>query len=152
MIINLCTWKHKTIPRRVGMKSKMWVHLLGGYQGSIQQCVTSCSVARQIYDKYNKYIFKWRMHVCVQSHFGRVWLYATLGTVVYQAPLSIEFCWQQYCSGLPCPPPGDLPDPEIKTTYLMSSALAGRIFTTSATREAQWRIIIFKYLNKINII
>ena len=40
---------------------------------------------------------------------------------------------QEYWSGLPCPPPGDLPDPEIKLLSLMSPALAGGFFTTSAT-------------------
>ena len=39
-------------------------------------------------------------------------------------------------SGLPCSPPGDLPDPGIKTVSLKSPALAGRFFTTSATWEA----------------
>ena len=38
--------------------------------------------------------------------------------------------------GLPCPPPGDLPDPGIELTSLMSSALAGGLFTTSTTWEA----------------
>ena len=40
-------------------------------------------------------------------------------------------------SGLPCPPPGDLPNPGMEPTSLMSPALAGRFFTTSATWEAQ---------------
>ena len=35
-------------------------------------------------------------------------------TVVCQAPLSLGFSRQEYWSGLPCPSPGDLPDPEIK--------------------------------------
>ena len=39
-------------------------------------------------------------------------------------------------SGLPCPPPGDLPDPGTEPASLMSLALAGRFFTTSATWEA----------------
>ena len=43
---------------------------------------------------------------------------------------------QEYWSGLSCPPPGDLPDPGIKPTSLMSPALAGRFFTTSASWEA----------------
>ena len=64
--------------------------------------------------------------MCVQSRFSQVRLCATLWTIVHQAPLSIEFCRQQHWSGLPCPPPGDLPGPEIKITYLMSPALAGR--------------------------
>ena len=42
---------------------------------------------------------------------------------------------QEYWSGLLCPPPEDLPDPGIKLTSLMSPALAGEFFTTSATWE-----------------
>ena len=40
---------------------------------------------------------------------------------------------QEHCSGLPCPPPGHLPDPEIKPASLPSSASAGTFFTTRAT-------------------
>ena len=39
---------------------------------------------------------------------------ATLWTVACQAPLSMGFSRQENRSGLPFPPPGDLPDPEIK--------------------------------------
>ena len=53
------------------------------------------------------------------------------------APLSMEFSRQEHWSGLPCPPPGDLPNPEIKLMFLMSPALASRFFTTSTTWEAQ---------------
>ena len=59
-----------------------------------------------------------------------IWLFATLWTVAYQAPLSMEFSRQGYWNGLPFPPPGDLPDPEIKPTSLAFPALAGRFFTT----------------------
>ena len=45
----------------------------------------------------------------------------------HQAPLSMEFSRQEYWSGLPFPPPGDLPDPG---TEPMSPALAARFFTT----------------------
>ena len=38
-------------------------------------------------------------------------------TVAHQAPLSMEFSRQEYWSGLPCPPPGDLPDPGIKPRF-----------------------------------
>jgi len=41
-----------------------------------------------------------------------------------------------YWSGLPWPPPGDLPDPGIKSMSLTTPALAGKFFTTSATWEA----------------
>ena len=51
-----------------------------------------------------------------------------------QAPLSMGFSRQEYLSGLPCPPPGDLPDPENKPASLMSPALAGGFFTTSTTK------------------
>ena len=78
------------------------------------------------------------MHVCIQGYFSRIRLCAALWTAVHQASLSTEFC-RQYWSGFPCPPPGDLPDPEIKTTYLMSPALAGRFLTTNATWEAQMK-------------
>ena len=49
----------------------------------------------------------------VQS-LSRVRLFATLWTVADQAPLSTGFSRKEYWSGLPCPPPGDLPDPGIK--------------------------------------
>ena len=50
-----------------------------------------------------------------------------------QTPLSMGFSKQEYWSGLPCPPPGDLPNPGIEFKFLMSPALGGRFFTTSAT-------------------
>ena len=54
-------------------------------------------------------------------------LFETPWTVAHQAPLSMEFSRQEYWSGLPFPPPGDLPNPEIE---LVSPALAGGFFTT----------------------
>jgi len=42
----------------------------------------------------------------------------TPGTVARQAPLSMGFCRQEYWSGLPFPPPGDLPDLGIKPSFL----------------------------------
>ena len=44
-------------------------------------------------------------------------------TVVCQAPLSVGFSRQEYRSGLPCPPPEDLPDPGIKLKSPVASAL-----------------------------
>ena len=57
---------------------------------------------------------------------SRVQLFATPWTVVHQAPLSLKFLGQEYCSGLPFPSPGDLPNPGIEPA---SPALAGRFFT-----------------------
>ena len=48
------------------------------------------------------------------SHFSCVQLFATLWTVACQAALCMGFLRQEYWSGLPCPSPGDLPDPGIK--------------------------------------
>ena len=45
---------------------------------------------------------------------------------------------QEYWSGLPFPPPGDLPYPGIKPTSLTSLALAGSFFTSTASWEAQF--------------
>ena len=47
------------------------------------------------------------------------------------------FSRQEYWSGFPCPPPGDLPNPGFEPAFLMSPALAGWFFTASATWEAQ---------------
>ena len=76
------------------------------------------------------------MHTCVLSHFSRVQICATLWTVACQAPLSMGFSRQEYWSGLSHPLPGDPSNPGIKHTSLMSPALAGRVFITSATWEA----------------
>ena len=67
---------------------------------------------------------------CVLSCCIRVRLFAILWTVAHQVPLSMGFSRQEYWSGLLCLPPGDLSDPGIEPTSLMSSALAGKIFTT----------------------
>ena len=47
---------------------------------------------------------------------------------------------QEYWSGLPFPPPGDLPDPGIKPLSLISPASAGRFFTTGAAWERLLKI------------
>ena len=75
-------------------------------------------------------------HICVLSSFSRIQLFASPRTIAHQAPLPMGFSRQEYCSRLPCPPPGDLPDPGIEPMSLMSPALVGRFFTTSTTWEA----------------
>ena len=64
----------------------------------------------------------------------------TPGTVALQAPLSMGFSREGYCSGLPCPPPGDPADPGIGPKSFMSPALAGVFFTTRTTWEAHVRL------------
>ena len=75
--------------------------------------------------------------LCAARSLSRVRLSAAPGTVARQAPLSTGFSRQEYWSGLPFPPLGDLPDPGIEPEVLMCPALAGRFFTTSAAWEAQ---------------
>ena len=53
-------------------------------------------------------------NVCMLSHFSHVQLFETVGTVACQAPLPMGFSRQEYSSGLPFPPPGDLPNPSIE--------------------------------------
>ena len=69
------------------------------------------------------------------SGFSRVQPFVTPWTVAHRAPLSRGFSRQKYWSGLPCPLLGDLPDPGIEPMSLVSPALAGELFITSATWE-----------------
>ena len=72
------------------------------------------------------------------SHLSHVcWLFETPWTVARQAPLSTGVSRQEYWSGLPYPPPGDPPDPGIKSTSPGSSCSAGGFFTTLSPQEAQ---------------
>ena len=75
-------------------------------------------------------------HACMLNHFSHVRLFAILWTIARKAPLSVGFTRQEYWSGLPCPSPGDLPDPEMEFVSLTTPALAGVFFTTSSTWEA----------------
>ena len=54
-------------------------------------------------------------------------------TVAHQAPLSMGLSWQEYWSGLPCPPPGDLANPGIEPT---APAFGRQILYHCATWEA----------------
>ena len=65
-----------------------------------------------------------QINTIVVSLLSHVQLFATPWTVAHQGPLSIGFPRQEYWSGLPSPPPGDLSDPGIKPTSPVSPALA----------------------------
>ena len=67
------------------------------------------------------------------SHFSHVRLFVIPWTVACQAPLSLGFSKQGYGSGLPCPPPEDIPGPGTEPASLTSLASAGWFFTPSAT-------------------
>ena len=59
-------------------------------------------------------------------------------TVAYRASLSTGFSRQEYWSGLPFPPPGDLPNPGIEATSTVSPVLAGEFFTTKSPRKSEF--------------
>ena len=84
--------------------------------------------------------------MCVLSHFSHVRLFVTPWTVAHQAPLSIGFSRQEYWSGWLCPPPGDLPNPEIKFSSLTSPALEDGFLTTSHHLRSPDMDIICPYL------
>ena len=76
-------------------------------------------------------------------------LFATLWTVAYQAPQSMEFSRQEYWSGLPFSSPGDPPDPRIEP---LSPALAGGFFITEPQEKPHtwYRKCIFLVLDKMH--
>ena len=59
---------------------------------------------------------------------SHVQIFETLWTVAFKAPLSMEFSREEYWSGLPFPPPGDLPDPEEMRVEPTFPALTGGFF------------------------
>ena len=81
------------------------------------------------------------MHAClvVSDSFATPW------TVALQVPPSMGFPRQECCSGLPFPPPGDLPDRGIELASLGSPALTGRLFTTAPPgKPNNTMVIIFQ--------
>ena len=85
---------------------------------------------------------------------SRVQLSVTPWTAACQAPLSLGFSRQGYCSGLPCPPPGHLPNQGLNPA-LMSPALASRFFITSTAGEAlplNFTLYYMPFLTLLNLI
>ena len=67
------------------------------------------------------------------SCYSHIQLFTILWIVACQTSLSMGFSRQEYWNGFPCSPPGDLPDPGIEPTSLISSALWGGFITTEPT-------------------
>ena len=88
------------------------------------------------------------------SCFSHVSLFATLWTVGCKPPLSMGFSRQEYWSGLPCPLPGDLPDPGTEPVSLMSLALAGSLYhqchlgSTWGWGEGEYLLLLLRCLGK----
>ena len=77
--------------------------------------------------------------------------FTTPGTAAQRAPLSTGFSRQEYWSGLPFPPPRDLPDPGIKPASLASPAVAGILFTTEPPGKPWYMYIYIHLYNKFGI-
>ena len=71
----------------------------------------------------------------VLSHLNHARFFVTLWTVALQAPLPMGFSRQEYCSGLPCPPSGDLPNQEMEPRDGTRISCIGRRFFTTSTTE-----------------
>ena len=83
--------------------------------------------------------------MCCAQSLSRVWLCASVGLVACQAPVSMGFSRQEYWSGLPCPPPGDLPGSGVKPAFLELLASTGMFFTTRSS-PTYFSIFFFKIL------
>ena len=77
-----------------------------------------------------------------------VWLFTMPWTLACQAPLSMGFSRQEYWSGLPCPPPGDLPNPGMEPRSHVSCISRGFFISSVTWKVPTPRIVIFK-LQKI---
>ena len=79
------------------------------------------------------------MYAQLLSH---VQFFGILQAVANQAPLSMGFSRQEYWSGLPFSPPGDLPKPGIESMPPVSPSLAGRFFTIEPPRKPSHLVIL----------
>ena len=92
------------------MERLWWLQVLRRHQGCwlqlgtvlTSQLIGLCSVGSQA-------------HARVLSCFSRVQLFATVGAIARQTPLSMGFSRQEYQSGLPCPAPGESSWPRDRT-------------------------------------
>ena len=94
----------------------------------------------------NAKVFSVKLHVGAQS-LGRVQLFVAPWIVAHQAPLSMGFSRQEYWSGLPFPPPGDLPNPGIEPTPPASPALQEDSLPLSYQGSQ-----VNKYVNHYNLV
>ena len=87
------------------------------------------------------------VHIQTCTHTGCVVLrlvarlYLTLCdpmSVAHQAPLSMGLSSQEYWSGLPCPPPGHLPNPEIDPGFLHCRWILYRLSHQGSPRILEW--------------
>ena len=72
------------------------------------------------------------------DHLSHIWLFATLWTVTHQAFLSMGFSRKKYWSGLPCPPPGDLPNQGSNPGFPHCRQILCHLSHQGSPRILQW--------------
>ena len=111
-----------TICRQVGVAG-LHKTVFGGcevYQVFTYQAILSFDLKKAF--KNTKSMIVCQPLLLLLSCFSRVRLCVTPQMAAHQAPPSLGFSRQEYWSGLPCPPPGDLPDPGIEPASLALQA------------------------------
>ena len=94
--------------------------------------------------KYWLYSLCCTIYVWMLSHFSRVQLFVTLWTAAHQASLSMEFSRQEYWRGLPCPPPGDLPD--LGMEPVSPATIALQMHSLPLSHQGRPKCILVVYL------
>ena len=103
-----------------------WCHTIAMKQESQQRVTGRVLISQRILNLYLHYFV-----VCSLCVLSCVQLSVNSWTVACQAPLSMGFSRQEYCSGLPFPPPRDLPSPGIELASLTSPASVASFFRTA---------------------
>ena len=96
------------------------LHMVTGLMGhlTVWPCHEVCTAVLEIFIERGAHRPLPAVPKSIVKSLSRVWLFVTPWTVAHQAPLSMEFSREEYCSRLPCPSPGDLPDPGIEPQSL----------------------------------
>ena len=118
---------------------KMWTLFHIPFSGLVQEIHEYCQACSSHWDNR---VCMTNVLACSLSPFSHVQLFAILWTVARQAPLSIGFSREEYWSGLPRPPAGDLSTswPRGQTCASAVSCIAGGFFTTEPS-EAPYMTI-----------
>ena len=107
----------------------------------------SCPASGDTQGKFSSFPMRLINKVKVKS-LSHVWLFGTLWTVAYQAPLSMGFSRQEYWSGLPFPSLRDLPNPGIEPR---SPALEADALTSEPPGKIEWIKLSLKMLGQRNM-
>ena len=134
--------------------AKSWTQLRdGAYLHTLGSHVVSVSGVKQSDSAIHTHaytFFSEHVHICTHTRVCSVASAVSdsviLWTAALQAPLSMEFCRQEYWSiRLPCPPSGDVPGPEVEPTSPASPAL---MMDSLPTEQHEKPIYIFFFWGK----